>query len=232
MVPVVMYSVQRGEPSPAFIISHTLTNPFSLVHARNKVLQSEENLFSYWINFTFNWDTTTNNNGNVKYFFIKILTSFPNRLILKFVEFVPYVCWRKTFDRSDTNLLVYCNDVFEPLFVSVLMSVSVSVFAAVFVSVFDVLFVAVFMRIKSLNGRLQSESCHLGPSSLWQALLSLESFLNPVGCHPGMPDTKWHPKTFRRAHLTIQQFTEESVSMINVCQKMQPFMANSVVLER
>ena len=72
----------------------------------------------------------------------------------------------KTFDRSDTNLLVYCNDVFEPLFVSVLMSVSVSVFAAVFVSVFDVLFVAVFMRIKSLNGRLQSESCHLGPSSL------------------------------------------------------------------
>ena len=165
------------------------------------------------------------------------------------------VCWicsiyllAKTFDRSDTDLLVYCNDLFEPLFVSVFMSVFVSVFevifvsvfevlfvsvfAAVFVSVFDVLFVAVFMRIKSLNGRLQSESCHLGPSSLWQALLSLESFLNPVGCHPRMPDTKWHPKTFRRAHLTIRQFTEESVSMTNVCLKMQPFMANSVVLER
>ena len=80
----------------------------------------------------------------------------------------------KTFDRSDTDLLVYCNDLFEPLFVSVFMSVFVSVFevlfvsvfAAVFVDVFDVLFVAVFMRIKSLNGRLQSESCHLGPSSL------------------------------------------------------------------
>ena len=76
----------------------------------------------------------------------------------------------KTFDRSDTDLLVYCNDLFEPLFVSVFVSVFevlfVSVFAAVFVDVFDVLFVAVFMRIKSLNGRLQSESCHLGPSSL------------------------------------------------------------------
>ena len=76
----------------------------------------------------------------------------------------------ENLNRSDIDLLVYCNDLFEPLFVSVFVSVFevlfVSVFAAVFVSVFDVLFVAVFMRIKSLNGRLQSESCHLGPSSL------------------------------------------------------------------
>ena len=56
--------------------------------------------------------------------------------------------------------------VFEVIFVSVFEVLFVSVFAAVFVSVFDVLFVAVFMRIKSLNGRLQSESSHLGPSSL------------------------------------------------------------------
>ena len=52
------------------------------------------------------------------------------------------------------------------VFESVFEVLFVSVFAAVFVSVFDVLFVSVFMRIKSLNGRLQSESCHLGPSSL------------------------------------------------------------------
>ena len=36
--------------------------------------------------------------------------------------------------------------------------------------------VPVFVGIKSLNGRPQSESSHLGPSSLWQALLSLPSF--------------------------------------------------------
>ena len=36
--------------------------------------------------------------------------------------------------------------------------------------------VPVFVGIKSLNGRPQSESSHLGPSSLWQDLLSLPSF--------------------------------------------------------